>query len=112
MLVRCAADELGCHGIRVNAVAPGIVATEMMERFVIPNRAVVEDYLDNMPLRRLGSVEDVAGLVRFLAGPESSWITGQVIGVDGGHSLRRGPDFAPLLRPALGEETWRFLHGG
>jgi NAD(P)-dependent dehydrogenase (short-subunit alcohol dehydrogenase family) len=111
MLVRCAADELGCFEIRVNAVAPGIVATEMMERFVIPNREVVEEYLDNMPLRRLGSVDDVAALVRFLAGPESSWITGQVIGVDGGHALRRGPDYAAMLRPGFGEETWKFLHG-
>ncbi len=111
MLVRCAADELGCFEIRVNAVAPGIVATETMERFVIPSREVVESYLDNMPLRRLGTALDVGRLVRFLAGPESSWITGQVIGIDGGHSLRCGPDYAPLLRPGFGEETWKFLHG-
>jgi NAD(P)-dependent dehydrogenase (short-subunit alcohol dehydrogenase family) len=49
-----------------------------------------------MPLGRLGTVEDVAAAVRYLAGPESSWVTGQCIGVDGGHSLRRGPD---LLAP-------------
>jgi NAD(P)-dependent dehydrogenase (short-subunit alcohol dehydrogenase family) len=52
-----------------------------------------------MPLGRLGTVEDVAAAVRYLAGPESSWVTGQCIGVDGGHSLRRGPD---LLAPPPG----------
>lgn len=111
MLVRCAADELGVFGIRVNAVRPGIVSTEIMEQFVIPNEEVVDDYLDNMPIRRLGEVEDVARLVRFLAGPESSWITGQAIGVDGGHALRRGPDYDPMLRPALGEDVWRRIRG-
>jgi NAD(P)-dependent dehydrogenase (short-subunit alcohol dehydrogenase family) len=45
-----------------------------------------------MPLGRLGTVDDVAAAVRYLAGPESAWVTGQCIGVDGGHSLRRGPD--------------------
>jgi enoyl-[acyl-carrier-protein] reductase (NADH) len=47
-----------------------------------------------MPLARLGTVEDVAGAVRFLAGDDAAWVTGQVFGVDGGHSLRRGPDLS------------------
>jgi 7-alpha-hydroxysteroid dehydrogenase len=111
MLVRCAAEELGHFGIRVNSVRPGIVATEIMEQFVIPNREVVEEYLDNMPIARVGTVEDVARLVCFLAGPESSWITGQAIGVDGGHSLRRGPRYDAMMRPLLGEEAWRLVKG-
>jgi NAD(P)-dependent dehydrogenase (short-subunit alcohol dehydrogenase family) len=111
MLVRCAADELGHFGIRVNAVRPGIVATEIMEQFVLPNQEVVDDYLDNMPIARVGSVEDVARLVCFLAGPDSSWITGQAIGVDGGHSLRRGPRYDAMMRPLLGEEAWRLVKG-
>jgi len=60
-----------------------------------------------MPLGRTGTVEDVAALVAFLAGPESSWITGQLIGVDGGHSLRRGPDLDALFEFGLR----RFLDG-
>jgi len=111
MLVRCAADELGAFKIRVNTVRPGIIATEIMEKFVLNREDVLADYLSNMPLSRVGSVEDVANLVAFLAGSEASWITGASIPVDGGHALRRGPDFSSMLRPALGEETWKFLHG-
>jgi NAD(P)-dependent dehydrogenase (short-subunit alcohol dehydrogenase family) len=111
MLVRCAADDLGRFGIRVNAVRPGIVATEIMDQFVIPHREVLDDYLENMPIARVGTVEDVAAVVRFLAGPESSWITGQALGVDGGHSLRRGPNYDPLMRPLLGEEAWAVVKG-
>ena len=50
-----------------------------------------------MPLGRLGTTQDIAAAVRFLAGPEASWITGQLLGVDGGHSLRRGPDLDPMF---------------
>jgi NAD(P)-dependent dehydrogenase (short-subunit alcohol dehydrogenase family) len=94
-LVRNAADELGALDIRVNAVRPGLVPTEMTEP-VLGMTGLVNDYLAQMPLGRLGTVEDVAAAVRYLAGPESSWVTGQCIGIDGGHSLRRGPD---LLAP-------------
>ena len=94
-LVRNAADELGAQGIRVNAVRPGLVPTELTEP-ILDATGIVNDYLAQMPLGRLGTVEDVAAAVRFLAGPESAWVTGQCIGVDGGHSLRRGPD---LLAP-------------
>ena len=111
MLVKCAADELGCFGIRVNAVAPGIVATEIMQEHVIPNPQVLQTYTENMPISRIGSVEDVGTLVRFLAGPESSWITGQIVAVDGGHNLRRGPNYEGMLRGAMGEDVWKFLRG-
>jgi NAD(P)-dependent dehydrogenase (short-subunit alcohol dehydrogenase family) len=96
MLVKCAADELGEHNIRVNAVQPGIVDTELMS-FVTAGGPVLESYYDNMPVSRVGTVEDVAAVVAFLAGPESTWITGQMIGIDGGHQLRRGPDYGTLM---------------
>lgn len=96
MLVRNAADELGRYGIRVNGVRPGLVPTEMAAGLAQTD-AIREDYLAQMPLGRLGTPEDVAEAVRFLAGPEASWITGQLLGVDGGHSLRRGPDLDPLF---------------
>ena len=104
MLVRNSADELGRYGIRVNGVRPGLVPTEMAAGLEQTD-AVREDYLAQMPLGRLGTPEDIAAAVRFLAGPEASWITGQLLGVDGGHSLRRGPDldaiFAGTVDPQM-----------
>lgn len=91
MLVRNAADELGAVGIRVNAVRPGLVPTDLADALA-SNPAIVDEYMSLMPLARLGTPEDVANLVGFLAGPDSSWVTGQIVGVDGGHTLRRGPD--------------------
>jgi len=94
MLTRNAADELGGAGIRVNSIRPGLVPTDLAS-FLVNQPAVQDDYLDQMPLRRLGTTGDIANLARFLIGPESSWITGQVIAADGGHTLRRGPDLDP-----------------
>jgi NAD(P)-dependent dehydrogenase (short-subunit alcohol dehydrogenase family) len=51
-----------------------------------------------MPLGRVGTVQDVAGAVRFLAGPESSWITGACLPIDGGHHLRAGADYSLLFQ--------------
>jgi NAD(P)-dependent dehydrogenase (short-subunit alcohol dehydrogenase family) len=103
-IVRNAADEYGPAGVRFNAVRPGFIATELMEG--IPrDSAVYRSYIENTPLGDVGRPEDVAELVRFLIGPESRWITGQVIDIDGGHSLRRGPDFGPFIEPALGRDA-------
>jgi len=93
MLVKCAADEMGEHGIRVNAVQPGIVDTELVG-FITAGGDVLDSYFENMPIPRVGTVDDIAAVVSFLAGPESTWITGQMIGIDGGHQLRRGPDYS------------------
>jgi NAD(P)-dependent dehydrogenase (short-subunit alcohol dehydrogenase family) len=100
MLVRNAADELGRYGIRVNGVRPGLVPTDLAAGLSNTD-AVREDYLEQMPLGRLGTPEDIGEAVRFLAGPESSWVTGQLLGVDGGHSLRRGPDLDGLFAAAF-----------
>jgi NAD(P)-dependent dehydrogenase (short-subunit alcohol dehydrogenase family) len=101
-LVRTAADELGRANVRVNAVRPGLVPTELAAPLE-QDPAVLADYLDQMPVRRTGTVDDVASLVRFLLGPESSWITGQCVGVDGGHHLRRGPDVEHWARAIYGD---------
>lgn len=103
-LVRTAADELGRANVRVNAVRPGIVPTELAAPLE-QDPAVLADYLAQMPLARTGTVDDVAALVRFLCGPESSWITGQCIGVDGGHALRRGPDVEHWARALYGDDV-------
>jgi NAD(P)-dependent dehydrogenase (short-subunit alcohol dehydrogenase family) len=101
-LVRTAADELGRAGVRVNAVRPGLVPTELAAPLE-EDPAVLADYLAQMPVRRTGTVDDVGALVRFLLGPESSWITGQCVGVDGGHHLRRGPDVEHWARALYGD---------
>ncbi len=80
-LTRALAKELGPSGIRVNCVAPGVILTDM-------NAALGEETLEALreetPLEALGRPEDVARAVRFLAGPESGFVTGQVLGVNGG----------------------------
>jgi NAD(P)-dependent dehydrogenase (short-subunit alcohol dehydrogenase family) len=96
MLVKVAADELGGHGIRVNAVQPGLVDTDLVG-FITSGGKLLADYLDQMPLARVGTVDDIAAVVAFLAGSESTWVTGQMIGVDGGHQLRRGPRYDLLF---------------
>lgn len=111
MLVRNAADELGRYGIRVNGVRPGLVPTDASGP-LNDHAATRQDYLDQMPLGRTGTVEDVAALVAFLVGPESTWITGQLIGVDGGHSLRRGPDLSGLFDPLFADSLTAVMGSG
>ena len=95
-MIRNAADENGAHNVRFNAIRPGFVATELMEG--IPRESdVFRSYVDNTPMNDVAQPNDVANLARFLLSPESRWITGQCIAVDGGHGLRRGPDFSSFL---------------
>jgi NAD(P)-dependent dehydrogenase (short-subunit alcohol dehydrogenase family) len=96
MLVRYAAEELAGAGIRVNAVQPGIIDDELMAP-ITAGGALLDDYMAQTPLSRLGTVQDVAEAVRFLAGPESAWITGECLAVDGGHHLRRGANYGLLF---------------
>ncbi|MGA9278684.1 SDR family NAD(P)-dependent oxidoreductase [Ilumatobacter sp.] len=104
MLVKQVADELGPVGVRANAVRPGLVPTEATAAMMsIPD--VVDDYLNQMPLGRAGTTGDIAGLVRFLAGPESSWITGSCISADGGHHLRRGPNLDSIMDMLHGDDA-------
>lgn len=71
---------------------------------------VLDSYHRNIPLGRVGTVDDVASLVRFLAGPESSFITGQCIGIDGGQTLRSGADFSPFAEPLYRDQPgWAFV---
>jgi 3-oxoacyl-[acyl-carrier protein] reductase len=75
------AQETASRGVRVNAVAPGYIATDMTAG--LPDK-VKETFLEKIPLKRMGTAQDVANAVLFLASDESEYITGQVIPVDGG----------------------------
>jgi NAD(P)-dependent dehydrogenase (short-subunit alcohol dehydrogenase family) len=104
-LVRNAADEYGPAGVRVNAVRPGFTATELME-LVPRDSQVFASYLENTPLDGVGEPDDVGDVVRFLSGDEARWITGQILNVDGGHSLRRGPDYSTFAGVAPDDPTF------
>jgi NAD(P)-dependent dehydrogenase (short-subunit alcohol dehydrogenase family) len=81
-LTRQQAVEYGNAGIRVNAIAPGPVETEMAKKVHTP--AIRADYHDTIPLARYGSLEEIANAVGFLCSPQASYVNGQVLAVDGG----------------------------
>ncbi|YAL81876.1 beta-ketoacyl-ACP reductase [Dermacoccaceae bacterium W4C1] len=80
-MARSLTRELGGRGITVNVVAPGFVETEMTETLSEKQRAA---YLQQIPAGRLAQPEEVAGVVRFLAGPDAGYVSGAVLPVDGG----------------------------
>ena len=91
MLTQVAALELGPRGVRVNAVAPGFVHTPLTEgATLIPG--VLDEYVENTALGRAGTPEDVAAAVAFLCSPQSSWLTGEVLDLNGGAHLKRYPN--------------------
>ena len=102
MLTQVAALELGPRGIRVNAVAPGFVHTPLTEgAAAIPG--VVEEYVENTALGRAGTPEDVAAAVAFLCSPQSSWMTGEVLDLNGGAHLKRYPNIHEHLTRLMGQ---------
>jgi NAD(P)-dependent dehydrogenase (short-subunit alcohol dehydrogenase family) len=95
-LVRVAANELGSLNIRVNSVQPGMTRTPTTAgAFASPT--MLAAFLAEQPLARHGEVDDIAQAVRYFAGPESSWVTGQLLTVDGGNTLRSFVDYATLI---------------
>jgi NAD(P)-dependent dehydrogenase (short-subunit alcohol dehydrogenase family) len=82
-LVLSAAATYASRGIRVNAVAPGLVRTPMTER-ITSSESAMKASVAMHPLGRIGEPGDVAAAIAWLLGPESGWVTGQVIGIDGG----------------------------
>ncbi|THU75703.1 NAD(P)-binding protein [Dendrothele bispora CBS 962.96] len=83
-LTQSVAKELGPYGITVNAYAPGAVDTPMLANSFSDQKVESEMWAKASPLGRLGTPEDVAGLVAFLASKDASWITGQTYGINGG----------------------------
>jgi NAD(P)-dependent dehydrogenase (short-subunit alcohol dehydrogenase family) len=103
-MTKVLAAEWAGYGIRVNAVAPGITKTEMVQEAIDQGLLDVDAYMDHTPLRRLGEPEEIAEAVMYLASDRSSFLTGQVIAADGGWTAF---DWVPWSgdpdAPALGD---------
>ncbi len=84
-LTRALAQEVAPSGIRVNAVSPGVIATDMIAGFT---KEELDALVDRTPLSRIGTAEEVASAVAFLVSDKASFITGQVLGVDGGFTCQ------------------------
>ena len=83
-MTKTLAQEVGKRQIRVNAVAPGFIRTDMTAKLT---EKVLDAATEQIPLRRLGEPKDIAPMVRFLCGPSASYITGQTFAIDGGLSV-------------------------
>jgi len=105
-MVKLAADELGTSGVRVNGIRPGLIRTELTEA-VLMSPEVSADYRDCTPLERIGEVEDIANVSLFLLSDAASYVTGQIINVDGGMQVRRGPDYSAMFEPLFGADALR-----
>lgn len=107
-LVRAAAFEFGGAGIRINAVRPGMT----VPKEVLDDPAQATGYkpmADEIPLGRIGIPEDIAKAVRFLAGPESGWVTGQSFSVDGGQEQGKIPD---MMDATFGKDVMDQIRAG
>jgi len=105
-LLQLAADELGPSWVRVNGIRPGLTRTDMVEP-IMQSPEVKADYEACTPLPRVGEVGDVANMALFLLSDAAEYVTGQLINVDGGHGLRRGPDMSGMLAPVFGADGLR-----
>lgn len=86
-LMRGLAKELGPKGVNVNAIAPRLIDSGKMMRVNYPTQASLDAVLEKIPVRRLGTVDDVANLTLFLADKENSYLHGQTILLDGGRTI-------------------------
>ncbi|SOD72159.1 NAD(P)-dependent dehydrogenase (short-subunit alcohol dehydrogenase family) [Jatrophihabitans sp. GAS493] len=103
MLVRTAADELGVLNVRVNALRPGLVPTDASVDLT-DSPDVRQDYLNKMPIPRIGTTADIGAAAAFLLSDEASWITGVALSVDGGHHLRGGPNIDSIIESATSHD--------
>lgn len=87
-LTKSSALEGATFGVRVNAVAPGPVATDMLDRFVERNETAKAGFLASMPTKRAATVDEIAETIVFIASAKAPYITGQSIAVDGGYTAQ------------------------
>lgn len=110
-LVRVAADEVGQHNIRINAVRPGLTRTGATDE-MFDQRPLIDSFLAEQPLKKEGEAADIARAIRFLAGDESAWITGQALTIDGGHTIRKFPWLEDVARGVAGESLFDAIDRG
>ena len=105
-LVKGAAIELGNLNVRVNAVRPGLVNTNMTQtKGLFADEEAIKLFIAEKPLGRTGVPDDIGAGVRYLAGPESSWVTGQSIGIEGGNELTKAPYLESVARKRLRDDA-------
>ena len=106
-VTRQMACDYGKDGIRVNAICPGHIMTERQGAQWQAHPDGLRFFEEQYPMRRVGTPDDIAAMARFLIGPESTWVTGQLLNVDGGNSIRRGPDYSGVFRDVFGDAGLR-----
>ena len=97
MLTKVGAMELGPDGIRVNAIAPGLINTPQTAP-IFEMEPLYNAYLENTPMGRSGTIDDVANAALFLASDDSSWIAGDTLVVDGAAHTKRYPEMGKILK--------------
>lgn len=110
-LVKVAADEIGQYGIRVNAVRPGLTRTGATDG-MFENRDLIDSFIVEQPIAKDGAPGDIARAIRFLAGDEAEWVTGQALTVDGGHTIRKFPWLEDVARGVAGEALFASIEKG
>jgi NAD(P)-dependent dehydrogenase (short-subunit alcohol dehydrogenase family) len=110
-LVRSAAEELSPFKIRVNAVRPGLTRTEATQA-LFDDPDIYQRFAAEKPLGRLGEPSDIAQGIRYLAGPESSWVTGQSFAIEGGNELRKAADMSAMVEQIYGAEAFASVKRG
>lgn len=110
MFVRAAAEELGEAGIRVNAVRPGL--TRKSVDTAMFKEPLHSKFIAEMPLGRTGYADDIGAAVRYLAGPEASWVTGQSFAIDGGQETRKNPNLSEYMDGVYGKEVMALVRKG
>lgn len=111
MFVKVAADEVSKAQVRINAVRPGFTRGEGTE-FMFSDPELLKVFTDFIPLGRAGESDDLARAIRFLAGPESGWVTGQIFAADGGQELRGFPDPNYSLDQIYGKDVMDGIRHG
>jgi NAD(P)-dependent dehydrogenase (short-subunit alcohol dehydrogenase family) len=97
-MTRSLAAEWGTYGIRLNAIAPGPFPTEGAWSRLVPDPSMEEQWRRRVPLERFGEAQELTDLASFLLSPASSYLTGQVIALDGGEAIASGGQFNDLIR--------------
>jgi NAD(P)-dependent dehydrogenase (short-subunit alcohol dehydrogenase family) len=111
LFVKVAADEVAKAKVRINAVRPGFTRAEGTAA-MFDDPELLKTFTDFIPMGRAGESEDLARAIRFLAGPESGWVTGQIFAADGGQELRGFPDPNYSLDLIYGKDTMDHIRAG